>query len=171
MFRISIVLIGLLSTGVFAAPTVGKAAPTFQLPTHDGKTFNLQDRKNKGWTVLFFYPKAGTPGCTKQACAFRDSIKQIHALGAEVYGISADTVEEQAKFHQEHKLQFSLLADPKLEVIKQYGVKMDDRDLAKRWTFLIDPKLAVQSIDDKVDPVMDPTHVTDTLKKLQTKTN
>ena len=73
------------------------AAPTFTAQAQDNTTFDLANRKGK-WTVLYFYPKAGTPGCTKQACAFRDSINKIRDQGADVYGISADTVEAQAGF-------------------------------------------------------------------------
>jgi thioredoxin-dependent peroxiredoxin len=151
------------------AVQVGATAPDFQLKTHEGKNFSLSSRKNAGWTVIFFYPKAGTPGCTKQACAFRDSVKKIQALGAEVFGISSDTVEEQAKFHKEHRLLYPLLADPKMEAIQKFGAKMDDRDLAKRWTFIIDPNLVIRAIDEKVDPIMDPDHVIEQLKKLQKK--
>lgn len=157
------------TTAIAAAPKVGDAAPTFAAPNHDGKTVKLDDRKGKGWTVVFFYPKAGTPGCTKQACAFRDSIKTIRAQNAEVYGISADTTTDQAKFHKEQSLTFDLIADPKADIIKSYGVKMDDRDMAKRWTFILDPELKVRWLDDKVDPVMDAQRVSDELKKLQAK--
>lgn len=150
---------------------MGDKVPDFKLQAQDGSFFSLSSRTNKGWTVLFFYPKAGTPGCTKQVCAFRDSIKGIQALGAEVYGISADSVEAQAKFHLEHKLLFPLLADPNLEVIGLFGVKMFVVSMAKRWTFILDPTLTIQAVDDNVDPMMDPAHVIQTLKKLQTKTN
>lgn len=155
------------SPSVAATPKVGEPAPTFQALNQDGKEIRLQDRQGKGWTVVFFYPKAGTPGCTKQACAFRDSIKTIRAQNAEVYGISADTTAEQAKFHKEHGLTFDLLADPKAEIIGKYGAKMEDRDLAKRWTFILDPELKIRWLDDKVDPVMDATRVSEQLKKLQ----
>lgn len=150
-----------------SAVEVGKPAPDFKSTTQDGKPFTLSERKDKGWTVLYFYPKAGTPGCTKQACAFRDSVKKIQALNAEVYGISSDTVEAQAKFHKEHKLLFTLLADPELEAIKKFDVKMAVVSMAKRWTFIIDPKLIVRFIDDNVDPVMDAQNVANKLAELQ----
>jgi len=152
-----------------AAPKVGDAAPLFEAPKQNGEVFKLQDRKGKGWTVLFFYPKAGTPGCTAQACAFRDSIKVIREKQAEVYGISTDTVEAQAKFHSEHKLQFDLLADPKAETTTKYGAKFPVMNMAKRWTFILDPELKVRWVDDKVDPAMDPKKVSDALAALQAK--
>ena len=91
---------------------VGQPAPLFQLKAQDGTEFNLAARKDIGWTVLYFYPKAGTPGCTKQACAFRDAIQVIRNNNAEVYGISTDEVQGLLAFHQEHKLSFNLLSDP-----------------------------------------------------------
>ncbi len=160
----------LLFTAIsYATVKIGQPAPDFAVKTQEGKPFSLQDRKGKGWTVLFFYPKAGTPGCTKEACAFRDSIKEIRALNAEVYGLSADSVEDQAKFHKEHKLLFPLLADPDLKVINAFDVKMLGVNLSKRWTYIIDPDLVVRSINEKVDPVMDPSNVVAELKKLQAK--
>src|SRR5690349_11693880 len=87
------------ASSAFAEIKVGEKAPEFSLETQDGKTFTLADRKDQGWTVLYFYPKASTPGCTDQACAFRDSIKVIRKENAEVYGISADNVADQKEFH------------------------------------------------------------------------
>lgn len=141
-------------------------APTFSAKNQDGKTFDLASRKGQ-WTVLYFYPKSGTPGCTKQACAFRDAIKKIHAQGAEVYGISADTVEAQAAFHKEHKLSFDLLADPDAKVIDQYGSKMSGRALSNRWTFIVDPNLKIASIDKDVDPLLDAQKVATKLEELK----
>lgn len=157
----------LLSSTLFAALIgVGQTVPLFEAKDHEGKTFKLADRKGK-WTVIFFYPKAGTPGCTKQACAFRDSISKIKELNAEVYGISADSVEDLAKFHKEHKLKFALLSDADLKIIKLFDVKMMGVDMARRWTYILDPELVIRSIDTKVDPVMDPARVAERLTGLQ----
>src|SRR5687767_11340699 len=82
----------------------GKAAPTFKLKTQDGKDWDLASRKGKGWTVLYFYPKADSPGCTTQACAFRDTIKKIQERNAELVGISADEATTQKDFHKKHSL-------------------------------------------------------------------
>lgn len=158
----------MMSVAVQAAKVnVNDSAPLFKATTHDGKTFDLASRKGK-WTVLYFYPKANTPGCTKQACAFRDNIEKIRSQGAEVYGISADTVADQAAFHEEHHLTFPLIADPDDKVIDLYGTKMDDKKLSKRWTYIIDPDLKVRSIAKDVDPVTDAERVAKeiaTLKK------
>ncbi|NDC38883.1 MAG: peroxiredoxin, partial [Proteobacteria bacterium] len=146
------------------APMVGTNAPMFTLKNQSGKDFSLLSRKGAGWTVLYFYPKAETPGCTKQACAFRDSIKKIRALNAEVFGISTDTVEAQGAFHKHHQLQFDLLADPEGTVVSQYSGKILLLGMAKRWTFILDPNLVIRAIKKDVDPALDAQQVADELK-------
>ena len=146
---------------------VGSSAPLFSLKDQDGKDVQLSERKNKGWSVLYFYPKAGTPGCTTQACAFRDSVSVIRKEGAEVFGISSDEVTKLAAFHKEHKLTFLLLSDPNSKTISEYGVKMPIVGMAKRWTFIVDPELKIRYINDKVDPALDAKLVSDTLKMLK----
>ncbi len=146
---------------------VNQSAPLFKATAQDGSVFDLSERKGK-WTVLYFYPKAGTPGCTKQACAFRDSIKTIRAEGADVFGISADSVEDQAKFHKEHQLQFSLLADPDDTVINLYGAKMPVLSMAKRWTLIIDPDLKIRDFEKNVDPAADAQRVAKKIHALKT---
>jgi len=145
---------------------MGEEAPKFSLKNQDGQEFKLESREGH-WTVLYFYPKADTPGCTKQACAFRDNIDKIRALGAEVYGISVNTVKDQSLFHKKYGLKFDLLADEAGQVTRLYGAKMPILTIAKRWTFLIDPKLRIRSIDKTVDPVKDPSHVVEKLMALQ----
>lgn len=143
-------------------------APAFTLKNQDGKDFDLKSRAGH-WTVLYFYPKAETPGCTKQACAFRDNIKKIRAQGAEVYGISGDTVEKQAGFHKSQRLNFDLLADPEAKVIEQYGAKMPMVAMSKRWTFIVNPELKIVSIDKDVDPVVDSEKIADQIAELKKK--
>jgi len=146
---------------------VGQAAPEFALKTQDNTEFSLALRKGVGWTILYFYPKAGTPGCTQQACAFRDGIERIRRLNAEVYGVSTDDVADLQKFHQEHRLPFTLLSDPEARVTDSYGVKMPILKMAKRWTFILDPELVVRQINDDVDPALDAEQVAESLQKLQ----
>lgn len=148
-------------------PKEGAPAPALKALTQQGKAFDLADRKGKGWTVLYFYPKADTPGCTKQACAFRDSIKSIRDQNAEVYGVSRDSVEAVAKFHDKHHLSFDLLADAKGESIKEWGVAMPVIGIARRWTFIVDPELRVRHVDKDVDPVKDPERTSNALRQLQ----
>jgi peroxiredoxin Q/BCP len=157
-----------LGTVQAAELKVNDAAPQFQLKNQAGETFDLKSRSGQ-WTVLYFYPKADTPGCTKQACAFRDNIKKIRAEGAEVYGISADSVEKQASFHKEQKLNFDLLADPDAKVIEQYGTKMPMMSMSKRWTFIVNPELKIASIDKDVDPVVDSEKIAGKIAELKKK--
>ena len=161
-----------LLVGFVAAPfsskaqvKVGDTAPDFKTKTHTGEDFHLADRKGH-WTVLFFYPKADTPGCTKQSCAFRDNIEHMRNQGAEVFGISADSVEKQKSFHEKHHLGFTLLADPQSEIIKSFGTKMPGLKMSKRWTFLLDPDLKIAAIEKNVDPLLDAQRVAKQLKEL-----
>jgi len=157
----------------FASPSwaqtanVGSPAPLFRLAQHDGGEFNLANRRGNGWTVLYFYPKAGTPGCTTQACAFRDAIDAIRQKNAEVYGISTDAVADLQRFHREHRLNFPLLSDPDAQVTDAYGVKMPVLTMAKRRTFLLDPDLVIRLVEDDVDPALDAQRIADALTKLQ----
>jgi peroxiredoxin Q/BCP len=147
----------------------GVPAPMFTAKTHAGSTFDLASRKGS-WTVLYFYPKAGTPGCTKQACGFRDGIDRIRAEGAEVYGISTDTVEGQAEFHRDQQLNFTLLADPEGTVTTAYGAKMPVVTYAKRWTFIVDPTLTIRQVQHDVDPSEDAARVAAEIARLKGET-
>jgi thioredoxin-dependent peroxiredoxin len=164
----NILLLFISSISFAGTLKLGDPAPLFTLKTHENKQFSLADRKGQ-WTVLFFYPKAGTPGCTKQACAFRDNIEKIKNQGADVFGISTDTVAAQEKFHKEHNMNFTLLADDSAKVSELYGSKMPMVKMSKRWTFIVDPEMKIRSIDKDVDPIMDAQKVAAEIKKLQGK--
>lgn len=153
-FFIFVFLLCATSTAFAAAPKVGDMALLFVAKTQEGTSFDLASRKGS-WTVLYFYPKAETPGCTKQACTLRDNIEKIRHQGAEVFGVSSDTVEAQASFYKKHNLNFTLLADPEDKVIRMYGTKMPLLKLSRRWTFIIDPELKIRKISKDVDPVLD----------------
>jgi peroxiredoxin Q/BCP len=159
LFQFVMAIAMTLGSMAFAEGLVGKSGPSFVAKNQDGKEFKLESRKGKGYTVLFFYPKAGTPGCTKQACAFRDSIKVIRNEGAEVYGISADNVDDQKKFHEQHKMTFDLISDSDGKIIKAYDVKMPVLSMAKRQTFILDGDLAVRKHFENVDPALDAKNV------------
>lgn len=161
-------VISLLAYPAHAADELkaGDPAPLFTTKTHKGEAFDLAARKGQ-WTVLYFYPKANTPGCTKQACAFRDSIQVIRDEGAEVYGISTDTVESQAAFHEEQHLTFTLLADPEGDVTKAYGAKMPILTMARRWTFIIGPDLTIRQVERDVDPSQDAKRVATEIARLK----
>lgn len=100
---------------------VGDKAPDFSLPDGSGKKIALKDFRGKK-VILYFYPKDDTPGCTKEACAFRDNLARVHQNAAEVLGISADSKESHRKFSGKYDLPFSLLSDERKEVINAYGV-------------------------------------------------
>ena len=152
--KIIALIIGFSFIAMASDLKVGDNAPTFNAKTDSGQEFNLQNRK-KTWTILYFYPKAETPGCTKQACAFSDNVEKIKGQGAEVFGISADPVADLKKFKDNHKLKFTLLADPEMKAIDAYGAKMMGVNMSKRWTFIIGPDLKIAAIDRDVDPIKD----------------
>ena len=105
-------------------PQPGQAAPDFNLPDQNGRMHSLQDFAGK-WLVLYFYPKDDTPGCTEEACAFRDDLMQITKLDAEVVGISVDDTSSHAEFARKYHLPFPLLADKSTAVAARYGALSD----------------------------------------------
>jgi thioredoxin-dependent peroxiredoxin len=109
------------SEATAAAPKVGAAAPEFRLQDQAGKWVTLQEQRGK-WVVLYFYPKDNTPGCTTQACGFRDDIFAFRRANATILGISVDDVESHDKFAKEHSLPFSILADSSKQTTKTYGI-------------------------------------------------
>ncbi|GGS60010.1 putative peroxiredoxin [Planobispora rosea] len=122
----------------------GDAAPDFTLPAADGTTVSLDTYRGRR-VILYFYPAAMTPGCTKQACDFRDSLDSLAAAGIAVLGVSKDTPAKLAKFAEHDALTFPLLSDPGLEVHNAYGVYGEKTMYGKttlgviRSTFVIDP--------------------------------
>jgi thioredoxin-dependent peroxiredoxin len=120
------------------APSIGAPAPEFKLQDQNGKSHQLKNYRGK-WVALYFYPKDQTPGCTTQACEFRDNIFAFREANAQVLGISVDDVESHKKFSEKHGLPFPLLADANKEVVKTYGV-LSFTGFAKRETFVIDPQ-------------------------------
>ena len=165
--KIAVLIFLSLASPAFGESLLGKSAPTFTAKNQDGVDFDLKSRMGQGYTVLFFYPKAGTPGCTKQACAFRDSVKVIRDKGAMVYGISADDVAAQKKFHDEHKMTFDLISDADAKIIKMYDVKMPVVTMAKRQTFILDNGLVVRKHFEDVDPSLDAKNVAAAITELK----
>jgi peroxiredoxin Q/BCP len=132
-----------------AAPTisVGDKAPDFTLTNSSGGQVTLSSFKGQKAVVLFFYPKDGTPGCTAEACSFRDSYEIFLDSGAEVVGVSSDTVDSHAEFAGKHKLPMTLLSDPGGVVRKRYGVKSTVPGLLEgRMTFVIDKEGTVRHV-------------------------
>lgn len=135
--------------------TEGLAAPTFSLPASNGKTVSLKDFKGKN-VVLYFYPKDNTPGCTTEACSFRDNSQRLEDADAVILGISRDSVASHQKFIAKFKLPFLLLSDESEEVCKKYDVIKEKNMYGKtvlgieRSTFVIDPEGKVKKIFRKV---------------------
>lgn len=116
----------------------GDKAPDFILTAQSGAPVRLSDRIGSRVVVLYFYPKDETPGCTKEACAFRDSFEAFTDAGADVIGVSSDTAESHAGFAEHHKLPFTLLSDPEGKVRRKYGVSATLGLLPGRVTYVID---------------------------------
>ena len=148
-------------------PEVGKPAPDFNLPDQNGKQHTLQDYRGK-WLVLYFYPKDDTPGCTQEACAFRDDLNQITELGAQVVGVSVDDSDSHAEFAKKYHLPFPLLADKTTATAAQYGALMDLLliKIARRYTFLIDPQGNISKVYLSVETSRHSKQVIDDLRKL-----
>lgn len=117
---------------------VGTAAPHFALPSQSGELVSLEDFLGRKPVVLYFYPKDDTPGCKKEACAFRDDYEQFGGLDAEVVGISSDSVESHRRFAENHNLPFTLLSDEGGNVRQLYGVPNTFGLLPGRVTYVID---------------------------------
>ncbi len=152
-------------------PKVGQAAPAFTLLDQDGKEHTLGDYKGK-WILLYFYPKDDTPGCTIEACTIRDQFKDFKKIGAEIIGISTDSVKSHKKFADAYELPFTLLADENKEMVGEYGVFGEKKFMGrtymgiKRTSFLIDPKGKVAKVYEKVKPLAHASEVIADLKQL-----
>ena len=140
-----------------AIPQAGDKAPMFKLPSSTGETVDLSKLKGKT-VVLYFYPRADTPGCTKEACGFRDAIASYKKLDVPVFGVSPDPVEDVKKFADKFKLNFPLLADADHAVAEKYGVWQERSMYGKKYmgvartTFIIGPDGKVTHLIEKVKP-------------------
>lgn len=134
-------------------PLVGSMAPEFELFDQTGQLHSLEDYHGQ-WVVLYFYPKDETPGCTTQACEFRDNIFAFRDLNAQILGVSLDDVDSHREFAENHSLPFPLLADDSGRTADAYGVKtrMLGMTVAKRQTFIIDPDGNVAKHYETVEP-------------------
>jgi peroxiredoxin Q/BCP len=135
----------------------GQEAPDFTLPDQDGSEVTLSDLRGQP-VVLYFYPKADTPGCTTQACGIRDRSDEYDKAGAKVVGVSYDKVEDQKKFAEKFDLDFTLLADSEHEVAELYGTWVEKNMYGKKYwgvqraTFIIDAEGRVAKVFPKVSP-------------------
>ena len=154
------------------SPLVGKPLPAFSLQDDQGRT--VTDRDLRGaWTVLYAYPKDSTPGCTTEACDFRDNLARLTGLGAKVLGISRDSLKSHQNFIAKQQLTFPLLSDPECALLKPLGAfgkkVMYGKEVEGilRSTFLVDPKGVIRHVWPKVSVKGHVQEVMDTLAKLR----
>ena len=147
---------------------VGSPAPDFSLVDQSGETRTLSSYRSR-WVVLYFYPKDDTPGCTTEACQFRDDYASVQKLGAEILGVSIDNRDSHAAFSKKFSLPFPLLADTDGRVAKQYGALWGVWPLkfARRHTFLINSQGSIAKVYREVDPVTHSREIIADLKALQ----
>ncbi|MFT6165192.1 MAG: peroxiredoxin Q/BCP [Zhongshania aliphaticivorans] len=138
-----------------ALPKVGNLAPAFSLQNQDGETVSLKDFKGKKGVILYFYPRASTPGCTMQACGLRDVHGELDKLGYQVLGVSFDPIAKIKKFHDKYELNFPLLSDEYHAIIDKYGCWQLKKFMGKenmgtvRTTFIIGEDCRLLKIMDK----------------------
>lgn len=150
---------------------IGQKAPEFSLPNQNNETIELNKLQGQ-WVVLYFYPKDETPGCTTEACSFRDNINRLIAQNAKVIGVSLDSVESHRAFADNHQLPFDLLADVNGETASSYGALTDFKffKFAKRHSFIINPEGIIERIYRDVNPKTHVREVLSTLNELQKET-
>jgi thioredoxin-dependent peroxiredoxin len=151
----------------FVPPREGDAAPDFSLPDQHGKYYSLKDFAGR-WLVLYFYPRDDTPGCTREACGFRDDLQRLESLGACVAGVSVDDCPSHAAFAVKYELPFPLLADKSAGVMARYGAMSNLLlfKIAKRYTFLIDPQGTIHKVYLKVSTAHHSREVIEDLEEL-----
>ena len=168
IISIASILYFFLITGTSIAEiNTGQTAPNFNLQDQNGNWHTLDNYKGK-WVVLFFYPKDGTPGCTTEACSFRDNIFEFEKLNAQILGVSLDDVESHQAFSEKYSLPYPILADVNKECATEYGVlgKFMMMTIAKRQSFLINPEGQIVKHYKKVDPDTHTKEVIIDLKQL-----
>ena len=156
---------GLFDQKVNSALQVGEAAPDFTLPTQNGTNVSLSEYRGKRAVVLYFYPKDDTPGCTAEACGFRDSYETFTDAGAEVIGVSADSLSSHREFARRYKLPFVLVSDSGGSLRKRYGVPSTFGVMPGRVTYVIDKQGIVRHIFSS--QFMPQQHITEALHVLQ----
>lgn len=145
---------------------VGEAAPDFRAPSTGDRVVSLDTFRGQ-WLVLYFYPRAFTPGCTRQACSLRDGFEGLRELNAVVVGVSTDSVDRLKEFREKYKLPFELISDHERAVSRAYGVLGPMGAYAKRRTFVISPEGVLAAVIDEIDVDRHAAQVRETLQRLQ----
>ncbi|MFG1519203.1 MAG: peroxiredoxin [Thermoplasmataceae archaeon] len=141
---------------------VGDTAPDFESINEEGKSVSLKEFRGKP-VVLYFYPKDDTPGCTAEACSFRDNFEEFQKKGVVVLGVSIDSPKSHKNFKDKYNLNFPLISDKSREIVEMYGATSDSKS-AKRVTFIIDRNGKIAYVYSKVTPK---DHSVEVMKKLQ----
>ncbi len=165
--------------------SVGDEAPVFTLKDDQGNDWKSSEHYGKNVVVVYFYPADMTPGCTKQACAFRDDLPKLKEAGVEVVGVSGDSVRNHQLFKKAHELTFTLLSDPEGDIAKQFGVPYQtgeqsiEREIAgiketltrtatiRRWTFVVDKDGKIALKNDSVEAAKDSQAILEFVAKLK----
>ncbi len=144
----------------------------FTLLDQNGREHSLSDHKGK-WVVLYFYPKDDTPGCTKEACSFRDSFRELQKMGVQILGISKDSVASHKKFTEKYNLNFPILSDESKEIIKAYKSWGKKKFMGREFegtirnTYLINPTSEVVKFYEKVNPLTHASEIVSDIKDMQ----
>ena len=152
-----------------AKPKEGDKAPDFTAKDQNGNTVSLSDFKGKN-VILYFYPKDDTPGCTAEACSFRDNYQSLLGKGFAVIGVSTDNEKSHKKFEKKYNLPFPLIADPDRKIVEEYGLWAEKSMFGRKYmgtlrtTFLIDPNGIISKVIDKVDTENSSQQVIDLLQ-------
>jgi peroxiredoxin Q/BCP len=158
------------ATATFAAiPKAGDTAPLFTGQDQDGKAFKLKSSIGKKIVLLYFYPKDNTPGCTKEACGFRDRLSELQTNNVEVIGVSFDSAESHKQFIAQYKLNFRLLSDPDGKIVDLYGVQVVGRKMARRVSFLIGLDGKIVHVTDAGNPDLHFNEMKDAIAGLKKK--
>jgi thioredoxin-dependent peroxiredoxin len=159
-------LVGGLAVAADEGPKVGDKAPDFELKGTDGKTYRLADFKGKQAVVLAWFPKADTPGCTKECKSFKAGGDALRALNVAYFTISVDPVEANKQFSDKYGFDYPILSDPDKTTAKAYGVLNPQRGVAQRWTFYIDKRGVIREIDKAIKTDRAAVDVADKIKEL-----
>ena len=159
-------LVGGLAAAADEGPKVGDKAPDFELKGTDGKTYKLSDFRGKKAVVLAWFPKADTPGCTKECKSFLASGDALRALNVTYFTISVDPVADNQRFSAKFGFDYPILSDPDKATARAYGVLDPQRGVARRWTFYIDKEGVIREVDKSIKTDRAALDVVDKLKAL-----
>ncbi len=152
----------------------GDRAPEIKLPDQNNKIHKLSDYLGK-WVLVYFYPKDDTPGCTKEACGFRDNLPRFEKNNLVILGVSADSVASHEKFVTKHKLPFTILSDTEKKTVSDYSVWQEKSFIGRKYmgiarsSFLVDPQGIIEVVYEKVNPIKHPKEVLADLENIISK--